>query len=915
MGALMRAQDWSTSSLGDPTTWPQSLRTAVRLILNSGHPMYIWWGADGACLYNDAYRQSIGPERHPGSLGRPAREVWSEIWDIIGPQIEQVMAGRGATWNENHLVPITRNGRREDVYWTYSYSPIDDESAPNGVGGVLVVCAETTEVVKAKAEADQHRERLAQMFNQAPSFIAMLMGPEHRFELTNIAYRNLVGRDVLGKTVAEALPEAVEQGYVQLLDRVFASGQAISLKGAKFTIRATPGGQIDERYVDFIYQPITGANGKTTGIFVEGSDVTNQKRAETALQELNATLETKVEERTREHNRLWTHSRDLMMVVGVDGIFRAVNPAWTRVFGHLPEEVVGRSFREFVYPEDADGSQGRLNHASQGKDLSNFENRYLHKDGSIKWIAWHTSLEGDIIYVYGRDITAEKAATKALEQSEAQLRAVFETSHQFQGLLNLDGVMLDANTASLTAINATIDDVIGQYFWDTPWFEQTPGMTAAVRASFMKAVKGDVVQHELKINLPVGGWRWFDFTLRPVRNIQGEIVSIVPEAVETTERRQVEEALRQSQRMEAVGQLTGGVAHDFNNLMAAISGGLQLLSKTEDKERRAQVSAHMTEAINKGARLTRQMLAFARGQHLAPTIINPLHQIEAMRDLLDRAIGEDIKIEMDLAADLENLEVDLTQLELVILNLAVNARDAMPRGGRLSISAKNVHRTEAPMGDFVRIAIQDTGDGMSPEVVEHAFEPFFTTKDVGRGTGLGLAQVYGFVKQSGGMVWIESHPGKGTTIFMDLPRSTAPLTLATAATTSITTASTSKVTARRDAKILVVEDDDSVAMVVQQIMEEFGFKCHRVTSAREALAVLEIRDFDLMFSDVVMPGGINGLELASDVRNKFPHMPIILTTGYGGKAEIETSGFQVFQKPYDPQSLLTAIEAAINNKE
>src|ERR1700733_6543293 len=159
MGALMRARDWSSSSLGPPRTWSQSLRTAVRLILNTGHPMYIFWGADGACLYNDSYRRSIGPERRPGSLGRPAREVWREVWDIIGPQIEQVMSGRGATWHEDHLVPITRNGRREDVYWTYSYSPIGDDAAPNGVGGVLVVCAETTQAVLANKQSEAERER------------------------------------------------------------------------------------------------------------------------------------------------------------------------------------------------------------------------------------------------------------------------------------------------------------------------------------------------------------------------------------------------------------------------------------------------------------------------------------------------------------------------------------------------------------------------------------------------------------------------------------------------------------------------------------------------------------------------------------------------------------------------------------
>jgi hypothetical protein len=173
MGALMRAHDWSKLSLGRPETWPQSLRTVVRLMLNTRHPMYIWWGPDGACLYNDAYRQSIGPERHPRSLGRPAREVWDEIWDIIGPQIDHVMSGRGATWHEDHLVPITRHGRREDVYWTYSYSPIDDETAPHGVGGVLVICSETTQRVLGERLLSDEILRQRRMFQCAPGFIAI----------------------------------------------------------------------------------------------------------------------------------------------------------------------------------------------------------------------------------------------------------------------------------------------------------------------------------------------------------------------------------------------------------------------------------------------------------------------------------------------------------------------------------------------------------------------------------------------------------------------------------------------------------------------------------------------------------------------------------------------------------------------
>jgi PAS domain S-box-containing protein len=244
MGALTRAHDWSSSSLGPPANWSQSLRTVVRLMLNTGHPMYIFWGAAGACLCNDAYRRSIGPERHPGSLGQPAREVWHEIWEIIGPQIEQVLSGGGATWHEDHLVPITRHGRREDVY------SIDDDTAPNGVGGVLVICTETTQ-----------------------------------------------------KVVAE-----------QLL-----------------------AGEIE---------------------------------------------------------RLWKHSRDLQVVVGADGIFRAVSPAWREILGHEPDSVVGQSFLNFIWPEDADLTQAGLDTAASNTDLTNFENRYRHQDGTPRWISWRTSVEG-----------------------------------------------------------------------------------------------------------------------------------------------------------------------------------------------------------------------------------------------------------------------------------------------------------------------------------------------------------------------------------------------------------------------------------------------------------------------------------------------------------------------------------------
>ena len=285
MGALMRQHDWRGSSLGVPEQWPQALRTAVRLILNTGHPMYIWWGPDLACLYNDAYRASIGPERHPGSLGQPARAVWAEIWDIIGPQIEQVMSGGGATWHVDHLVPITRHGRREDVYWTYSYSPIDDDGAPNGIGGVLVVCSETTAQMEAARVLTRQRDRLTALFEQAPIFMALLEGADHRVTFANPGYVNLIGgRRVLGRAVAEALPETAEQGYVALLDSVVRSGVAHAQNEARYA-RPSASGEISERYVDFVYQPIKDDEGKVTGVFVLGADVTDRALANAALRE------------------------------------------------------------------------------------------------------------------------------------------------------------------------------------------------------------------------------------------------------------------------------------------------------------------------------------------------------------------------------------------------------------------------------------------------------------------------------------------------------------------------------------------------------------------------------------------------------------------------------------------------------
>jgi PAS domain S-box-containing protein len=436
MGALMRAHAWSTSSLGPPATWPQALRTGVRLMLNTGHPMYIWWGPDRACLYNDAYRRSIGPERHPGSLGRPAREVWAEIWDIIGPQIEHVMGGHGATWHENHLVPITRNGKREDVYWTYSYGPIDDDTAPDGVGGVLVVCTETTEQVLSLQRSAEELSRFAALFEQAPSFMAMLQGPEHRIERANPGYMRLIGhRPVLGRTVAEALPEAAEQGYVELLDRVYRSGEAYVARSAKYAVQATPGGPTDDRYLDFVYQPIRNAAGAVTGIFVEGVDVTDRTSADITAQRLASIVES---------------SDDAIISKDLNGTILSWNAGAERLFGYTADEVIGRSITILIPPDLMDEEPRILARVASGERIAHFETMRQRKDRTIIPISLTISpirdSSGTIIGAskVARDITESRAAR------ERQALLFREINHRVKNLFAVTGgvVSVSARTAN-----------------------------------------------------------------------------------------------------------------------------------------------------------------------------------------------------------------------------------------------------------------------------------------------------------------------------------------------------------------------------------------------------------------------------------------------------------------------------------
>jgi len=374
------------------------------------------------------------------------------------------------------------------------------------------------------------------------------------------------------------------------------------------------------------------------------------------------------------------------------------------------------------------------------------------------------------------------------------------------------------------------------------------------------------------------------------------------------QRERAEEALRQSQKMEAMGQLTGGVAHDFNNLLMVASSGLDLLERTQDPQRRDVLRQGVRQALDRGASLTRQLLAFSRRSPLKTEVVDLGRRTEGMRLLLERSLREDIEVRIDIEPGLWPVELDPGQLEVAVLNIAVNARDAMPNGGAITLAARNrpAFSIDGEEGDFVELSVTDTGEGMEQETVRRVFEPFFTTKAVGKGTGLGLSQVYGFSRASGGAARVTSRPGEGTSIALYFPASTKPLT-------AIAPAPQAQPIAPPPGTVLLVEDDDAVATAVSAMLGELGYRVVRAAEATSALAVLDrgAEPIDLVFSDMVMPGTMDGAALAEAVLQRRPDLPVVLTTGFSEAAEAATrKGLRLLPKPYRIEDLAAELAGA-----
>ncbi len=1103
MGALMRARDWRGTALGPPEAWPASLKTAIRLVLNTRHPMYLMWGPDLLSFYNDAFCASLGPASHPLALGMPSREVWADIWDIVGPQIATVMAGQGAIWLENALVPMTRHGEQARVYWTYSASPIDDETAPAGVGGVLVICTETTETVQqqrrqaillalsdrirdlsaplaimaAATEALQAELRVARVgYAEVDDVQASYVIPHERTDgrvppmagrhrLAGLG-RATVARLIAGEMVVSAdvetdplaadgldghrsagtaaivivpliragrlrgslhvcsgkpcqwsqgdlrLIEEVAQRTWAALERARAEEQQFRLlalieHSEDFIATADPDGRImymnaggrrmiglDETaelhrlnfsvYVapssqtlfrtvviptarnEGIWEgpmqfrnldtgavidvhrttfAIRGPKGEMKGFATVARNVTESKAAEAALAEREALFRATFEQ-----------AAIGVAHVAPDGNWLRVNARICGMLGYTRDELLATNFQNITHPDDIAADMAQVRALLDGHvDTYAMEKRYIRKDGSIFWAHLTVSLLRDargapINFVsLIEDISVRKSYEAELRDSRARLQAIFDT-------VPVGLVIAEAPGGRIVTGNRRAEEIFGHPILLSPGVESygewvcfhEDGSRVQPPAFPLAQVLAGAESGDLKALYRRGDGAevWVRFIAAPIRvdgalvggvvatldidretraqqaldRIRGDLELRVSEAVQAREAAQAR--LAHAQRMEALGQLAGGIAHDVNNIVQAVQGGAGLIRRRRgDPEAVDHLARMIEDAARRGASVTRRLLAFARRDELQAETVDPAALLNDLREMLAHTVGADITVRLELARpDPQNLRADKGQLETVLVNLATNARDAMPQGGTLTLSAcdeviparlggQDAAALLAP-GRYVRLAVSDTGEGMTPAVLARAAEPFFTTKAHGKGTGLGLAMARGFAEQSGGALAIQSAPAAGTTVTLWLPA---------ACTAAAAPGPAAPALAPAPRRILVVDDEALVREVVAQGLGELGFVTFRAADGATALAMLDAgAELDLLLTDHAMPG-MDGVTLVREARLRRPDLPAILLTG-NADSQVETKlalegvvsgAFSLMRKPVSAEQLAERMEALL----
>lgn len=1021
MPARIREFDWAGTRMGALETWPAAVRSVVGVILRSPLPVVTLWGEAGVMIYNDAYAIIAGA-RHPTLLGSDVRAGWPEVADF-NDQVLRRVYHRGETLSfRDQELTLDRGGGPAPAWMDLDYSPVvDDDGAPLGVIAFVV---ETTARVAADRRLQDERLRLQQVFDQSPSFMALLEGPAHRIVLTNPAYRTLIGhRDAIGRTARDGLAEGGALGPLEKLDDVFTSGRPYKAPETAYPVQARPGGPFETRYIEFVCQPITDAEGAVRGILLSGEDVTERRIAREAIREREIQFRTFAEvmpnlvwmsrpdgrmdwvnerfiaysgfsaealidqgwravvdpaDRDRasagwlaaleagspyetelrlmrprdaarwhlvralpvrnesgditrwiatstdihdqklaevrtleDRDRLWTLSQDLMLICDYEGVITAVNPSAERLLGWRPREMVGKQLSAFLHPDDVALTEMEVRKLASGATTRAFENRYRHKSTGYRLIDWTAVPDGGRIHAIGRDISEERRLARERER-------IWNLSPVLKVTTSLSGIISSVNPAWTHQLGWTEEECLQcsvmafvQRAYRRELRDQVgrlvEGAASAPFNTVVKTKSGD--EKIIEWTTVREGDTLFGFG----RDMTDEMEASAALAASET-------ALRQAQKMEAIGQLTGGIAHDFNNLLQVVGGNLQLLSEslaTDEKGRQRLQNA--MEGVHRGARLASQLLAFGRRQPLAPKVVNLGRLVRSMDEMLRHTLGEAVEIETRVVEDLWNTVIDPGNVENALLNLAINARDAMAGSGKLTIEIANTildnlygrEHPDVTPGEYVVLAVTDTGTGMPPEVLARVFDPFYSTKPEGKGSGLGLSMVYGFVKQTGGHIRIYSEVGVGTTIRIYLPRSLQP-------EDEIVRPREGPVAGGTET-ILVVEDDPGVRDTVVQTLTELGYTVLQASDAASALAIVESgRSIDLLFTDVVMPGPMKSTELARQAVSHLPALSVLFTSGYPEHSIVHAgrleAGVELLSKPYSKDAMARRIRHQLDQR-
>jgi len=605
-------------------------------------------------------------------------------------------------------------------------------------------------------------------------------------------------------------------------------------------------------------------------------------------------------------------------MLDTEGHVSSWNSGAHRFKGYRAHEILDEHFSRFYTPEDrASGLPARALATALAEGKYEAEGWRVRQDGSRFWASViidpiydeHGALLGYAKIT--RDITERKQTEEALRASEERFRLLVQGVSDYAiYMLSPEGVVSNWNVGAERIKGYTEEEIVGQHFSRFYTDEDRVGGMPA-RALGTAAREG---RYEAE------GWRqrkdgtrfWAHVIIDAIHDDKGELIGYAKVTRDLTEKKAAADALAeanaalfQSQKMESIGQLTGGIAHDFNNLLSVLSSGLEVLNLVRGGNADAKTLDSMRRAIDRGAALTQQLLAFARQQPLQPETRSVNNLISGFESVLRRAVSAAIEFEVKLEPEIRSTVIDSARFESALLNLVVNARDAMPEGGRICIETANVVLGERAVnglapGSYVKVSVTDTGSGMSPETARRAFEPFYTTKEVGKGTGLGLSQVYGFIKQSGGEVNIRTAPGEGTAITIYLPAAPGQDAPAQQDKTEL---------------VLIVEDEPDLMDVASALYISMGYEVLTASGAQEAQALLASRDIDILFTDVIMPNGMNGVELATYARTHYPDMKIILASGYPLPAlklqHNNLSEFAFVNKPYRLSDLARALRSSV----